>query len=110
MKHSILITKIYPRVNLRYFGTFIPSDEENEKDFFYRIEIGWLKWRNALRMLCNNRISSLKQNLRLKIGRLAAIKHVQKMSITEMRMLRWMVTILSKIESRMGAFVNSWMW
>ena len=90
-----------PKTNyFRYLGSIIRNDGEIENDIVHRIKSGWLKWRSASGVLCDRRIP---MKLKGKFYRTAirpamlygsecwAIKkqHVQKMSVAEMRMLRW---------------------
>jgi len=52
-----------PKVaRFRYLGSIIQEDGEIDDDVNQRIKIGWQKWKNALGMLCDKRIS-----LRLKV-------------------------------------------
>lgn len=57
----------------RYLGVIIVLDEEVGDDMIHRIKIGWLKWRSVSGTLCEC---------------LATNKHVHKMSIAEMKILR----------------------
>ena len=87
--------------HFKYLGAFIQKDGEINSDANHRIQAGWLKWRSATRILCDCNIPLwLKENFYRIAIRPAllydtecwAIKryHAQKMSVTEMRMLRWM--------------------
>ena len=84
-----------------YLGSIITKDGEIGEDVTHRIKAGWLKWRSATGVLCDKRIPT---RLKGKFYRTAirpammygsecwATKkqHVDKMSVAEMRILRWM--------------------
>ena len=86
--------------HFKYLGSIIQKDGKINSDVNHRIQAGWLKWR-ATRVLCDRNILLW---LKGKFYRTAirpallydtecwAIKrhHAQKMSVAEMRMLRWM--------------------
>ena len=71
-----------------------------DEDVRHRISAGWLKWRQASGILCDKRVS---QKLKDKFYRTAIrpamlygaecwptkMRHVQQLSVAEMRMLRW---------------------
>jgi len=85
----------------RYLGSIIQRDGEVDKDVAHRIKAGWVKWKSATGFLCDR---GMPNKLKGKFYRTAirpallygtecwAIKqcHIQKMSVAEMRMLRWM--------------------
>ncbi|KAL6561231.1 hypothetical protein OROMI_016832 [Orobanche minor] len=85
----------------RYLGSIIQKDGELDGDVAHRIKAGWLKWKSATGVLCD---PDMPYRLKGKFYRTAirpallygtecwAVKqcHVQKMNVTEMRMLRWM--------------------
>ncbi|KAL6536543.1 hypothetical protein OROGR_013115 [Orobanche gracilis] len=85
----------------RYLGSIIQKDEELDGDVTHRIKAGWLKWKSATGVLCD---PDMPHRLKGEFYRTAirpallygtecwAVKqcHVQKMNVTEMRMLRWM--------------------
>lgn len=87
--------------HFRYLGSLISKDGELGDDVTHRIQVGWLKWKSASGILCDRRIPA---KLKGKFYRTAirpamlygtecwAIKkqHISKMSVAEMRMLRWM--------------------
>ncbi|WP_317593309.1 hypothetical protein, partial [Lactiplantibacillus plantarum] len=89
------------KYHFRYLGSVIQKDGEINEDVTHRIKVGWLKWRNASRVLCDGKIPL---KLKGKFYRRAirpvllygsecwAVKyqHEQKTSVAEMRMLRWM--------------------
>ena len=80
---------------------YLRDHGEINSDVNNRIQAGWLKWRSATGVLCDRNIPLL---LKRKFYRTAirsallygtecwAIKryHAKKMSVEEMRMLRWM--------------------
>ena len=46
-----------PQTNyFHYHGSIISKDGEIEEDVEHRIKAGWLKWRLALRLLCDQRM------------------------------------------------------
>ncbi|KAL6503731.1 hypothetical protein OROGR_025654 [Orobanche gracilis] len=84
-----------------YLGSIIQADRGLDGDVAQRIKSGWLKWKSATSFLCN---PDMPNRLKGKFNRTAirsallygteywAVKqwHVHKMSVAEMRMLRWM--------------------
>ena len=84
----------------RYLGSMVQRDGDINADVSHRIKIGWIKWRQASSILCDKRVP---QKLKSKFYRTAIrptilygaecwptkIRHVQQLSIAEMRMLRW---------------------
>jgi hypothetical protein len=76
------------------------KNEDIDEDVSHRIKAGWLKWRQASGVLCDPRVPL---NLKGKFYRtvirptmlygaecwLTKRRHVQQLSVTEMRMLRW---------------------
>ena len=85
----------------RYLGSIIQRNGELDEDVAHRIKAGWTKWRGASGFLCDR---GMPLKLKGKFYRTAirpalmygtecwAIKqgHSHKMSVAEMRMLRWM--------------------
>jgi hypothetical protein len=71
-----------------------------DEDDSHRIKAGWMKWRQASDVLCDKRVP---QKLKGKFYRTTIIpvmlyraescltkrRHVQQLSVIEMRMLRW---------------------
>jgi len=51
---SVAIPKV---VRFRYLSSIIQEDGEIDEDFNQQIKIGWQKWKNALGVLCDKRIS-----------------------------------------------------
>ena len=93
---------IIPQVTrFRYLGSIVQNDGEIEADVHHRIQAGWLKWRRASGVLCDKKVPL---KLKGKFYRTAvrpamlygtecwAVKsqHESKVSVAEMRMLRWM--------------------
>ena len=99
--YSIVILdgqEIPMRCHFKYLGSIIQKDEINS-DVNNRIQAGQLKWRSAIRVLCDRNIllllkgkSDCYQASCIIWHRMLGYKryHAQKMSIAEMRMLRWM--------------------
>ncbi|XP_065881565.1 uncharacterized protein [Euphorbia lathyris] len=85
----------------RYLGSIIQMDGEVDGDVAHRIKAGWSKWKSATSFLCD---PNMPNRLKGKFYRTAirpallygtecwAVKHchIHKMSVAEMRMLRWM--------------------
>ncbi|PKU81295.1 ataxia telangiectasia mutated family protein [Dendrobium catenatum] len=85
----------------RYLGSIVQSDGEIDGDIISRIQVGWLKWRNASGLLCDRNVPlKLKGKFYKMVVRSAMLygaecwplkeKHNTKLSVAEMRMLRWM--------------------
>ncbi|KAH0434466.1 hypothetical protein IEQ34_026824 [Dendrobium chrysotoxum] len=92
----------------RYIGSIVQSDGEIDGDIISRIQVGWLKWRNASGLLCDRKVPlKLKGKFYKMVVRPAMLygaecwplkeKHnsniyiyIKKKSVAEMRMLRWM--------------------
>ncbi|CAO1939222.1 unnamed protein product [Urochloa humidicola] len=84
----------------RYLGSILQKDGDIDEDVRHRISAGWLKWRQASGVLCDKRVP---QKLKGKFYRTAIRpamlygaecwptkrRHVQQLSVAEMRMLRW---------------------
>ncbi|KAG2577912.1 hypothetical protein PVAP13_6NG159203 [Panicum virgatum] len=84
----------------RYLGLMLQRDGDIDEDVRHRIPAGWLKWRQASGILCDRRVP---QKLKSKFYRttirpamlygaecwLTKRRHVQQLSVAEMRMLRW---------------------
>ena len=85
----------------KYLGSILPKDCEIDGDVSQRVKAGWMKWKSATGVLCDRTVPL---KLKAKFYRTAirpalmygtecwATKrcHIQKMSVAEMRMLRWM--------------------
>ena len=86
--------------SFRYLGSMLKYDGEIDEDVSFRIRAGWVKWRLASGILCDRKVP---QKLKGKFYRTAIRpamlygaecwptkrQHVQKISVAEMRMLRW---------------------
>jgi hypothetical protein len=84
----------------RYLRSMLQSDREIDEDVSHRIRVGWMKLRQIFSILCDKKVLN---KLKCKFYRTAirptmmydaecwATKrqHIQKMSVAEMRMLRW---------------------
>ena len=84
----------------RYLGSMLQRDGDIDADVSHRIKAGWIKWRQASGILCDKRVP---QKLKGKFYRPAIrpamlygakcwhtkIRHIQQLSVAEMRMLRW---------------------
>ena len=87
--------------HFRYLGSIMHKEGDIVDDVAHRIKTGWLKWRGAFGVLCDKRIPlKLKGKFYKTAIRLAMLygaecwatnkQQVHKMSVAEMRMLRWM--------------------
>jgi hypothetical protein len=83
-----------------YLGSMLQNDENIDEDLSHRIKAGWLKWRQASGVLCDLRVLlKLKGKLYRTAIRPAMLygtecwstkrRHIQQLSVAEMRMLRW---------------------
>ncbi|PVH61419.1 hypothetical protein PAHAL_3G033100 [Panicum hallii] len=84
----------------RYLESMLQKDGDIDEDVRHRISAGWLKWRQASGVLCDKKVP---QRLKGKFYRTAIRpamlygaecwptkrRHVQQLSVAEMRMLRW---------------------
>jgi hypothetical protein len=84
----------------RYLGSMLQKDRDIDKDLSHRIKASWLKWHQASGVLCDPRVPlKLKCKFYRTAIRLAMLygvecwptkrRHVQQLSIAEIRMLRW---------------------
>ncbi|XP_070017583.1 uncharacterized protein [Nicotiana sylvestris] len=97
-----LESQVVPRRgSFKYLGSVIHGGREIDEDVTHRIGVGWLKWRLAYGVLCEKRVPMiLKDKFYKAVVRPAMMyvadcwpvknSHIQKMKVTEMRMLRWM--------------------
>jgi hypothetical protein len=78
----------------------LQSEGEIDEDVSHIIRVGWVKWRQASGVLCDKKVpNKLKGKFYRTVIRLAMMygtecwvtkgQHIQKMSVAEMRMLRW---------------------
>ena len=82
----------------RYLGSMLQRNGDIDADVSHRIKAGWIKWRQASGILCDKRIP---QKLKDKFYRMTIrpamlygaecwstkIRHVQRLSVVEIRML-----------------------
>jgi hypothetical protein len=83
-----------------YLGSMLQKNEDIDEDLSHRIKVGWLKWRQVSGVLCDTRVPlKLKGKFYRTAIRLTMLyevecwptkmRHVQQLSVAEMRMLRW---------------------
>jgi hypothetical protein len=95
----------------RYLGSMLQSEGEILEDVSHRIRTGWVKWRQTSGVLCDKVPNKLKGKFYRTVIRLAMLygaerwatkgQHIQKMSVAEMRMLRWICGHTRKDRIRM---------
>jgi hypothetical protein len=84
----------------RYLGSMLQKDGDIDEYVRHRIKADWLKWRQASGVLCDPRVPlKLKGKFYRTMIRPVMLyesecwptkrRHVQQLSVTEMRMLRW---------------------
>jgi hypothetical protein len=84
----------------QYLRSMLQSEGEIDEDVSHRIRTGWVKWRQTSGILCDKKVpNKLKNKFYRTTIRPAMMygaeywatkgQHVQKMSVAEMRMLRW---------------------
>ena len=93
--------QVVPRKDtFRYLESMLQKDGDIDEDVSHRIKTGWMKWRQASGVLCDKRVP---QKLKGKFYRTAIRpamlygaecwptkrRHIQQLSVAEMRMLRW---------------------
>jgi hypothetical protein len=82
-----------------YLGSMLQKDGDINEDVSHRIKAVWLKWRQASDVLCDPRVPlKLKDKFYKIVIRTTTLsgvecwptkrRHVQQLSVTEMRMLR----------------------
>ncbi|KAI0491421.1 hypothetical protein KFK09_025681 [Dendrobium nobile] len=95
------LSSVPPFKDVNVNGVLVRSDGEIDGDIISRIQVGWLKWRNASGLLCDRNVAlKLKGKFYKMVVRPAMLygaecwplkeKHNTKLSVAEMRMLRWM--------------------
>jgi hypothetical protein len=108
MTHTPSIPKCLSRLtfyinfdhSFRYLGSMLQKDGDIDEDASHRIKVGWLKWRQASDVLYDPRVPlNLKGKFCRTTIRPAMLygaecwptkrRHVQQLSVAEMRMLRW---------------------
>lgn len=103
--------------HFRYLGSIITMTREIGANVVHRIKTGWLMWRNASGVLCVKRVPIGLKNKFYKIAIKPTIlyeteywatkkQHVDKMSVAEMIMLRWMCNKIRKAKLGMSIFEN----
>jgi hypothetical protein len=84
----------------RYLGSILQNEGDIDEDVSHRIKARWLKWRQAAGVLCDPRVPhKLKGKFYRTTIQPAMLygaecwptkrRHVQQLSVAEMRMLRW---------------------
>jgi hypothetical protein len=84
----------------RYLGSMLQKNSDIDEDVSHRIKVSWLKWRQASGVLCDPRVPlNLRGKFYRTVIRPAMLygakcwptkrRHVQQLSVAEMRMLRW---------------------
>jgi hypothetical protein len=84
----------------RYLGLILQKDGDIDEDVSQGIKVGWLKWHQASGVLCDPRVPlKLKDKFYRTTIRPTMLygaeywstkrRHVQQLSVVEMRMLRW---------------------
>jgi acetone carboxylase gamma subunit len=84
----------------QYLRSMLQSEGEIDEDVSHKIRAGWVKWRQVSGVFCDKKVpNKLKGKFHRTVIRLAMMydakclstkgQHVQKMSVAEMRMLRW---------------------
>jgi hypothetical protein len=97
----------------RYLGSMLQSEGEIDEHVSHRIRAGWVKWRQASGVLCDKKFpNKLKDKFYMTVIRPAMLygaecwatkgQHIQKMSVAEMRMLRWICDHTKKYRIRNG--------
>ena len=93
--------QVVPRKDtFRYLGSMLQRDGDIDEDVSHRIKAGWMKWRQASGVLCDKRVPhKLKGKFYRTVIRPAMLygaecwptkrRHVQQISVAEMRMLHW---------------------
>ena len=85
----------------KYLGSFIQKNGDIDQDVAHRVKAGWLKWRAATGVLCDRSIPLKLKGKSYRTAIRPALlygtecwaykkEHIQKLGVTEMRMLRWM--------------------
>jgi hypothetical protein len=83
----------------RYLGSMLKNNRDIDEDVSHRIKTGWLKWHQVSGVLCDPRVPlKLKDKLYRTVIRPTMLygaecwstkrRHVQQLSVAEMRMLR----------------------
>jgi hypothetical protein len=84
----------------RYLGSMLQSEGEIDEDVSHIIRAEWVKWRQTSGVLCDKKVPNKLEDKFYRTTIRSAMmygaecwatkgQHVQKMSVAEMRMLRW---------------------
>ena len=91
-----------PKVDkFKYLGSIIQQNGDIDEDINQRIKVGWQKWKYTSGVLCDKRVPlGLKGKVYRMVVRPAVLygsecwplkkTQVQRLAVTEMRMMRWM--------------------
>jgi len=88
------------RDTFRYLGSMLQRDGDIDEDVSHKIKVGWMKWRQASGVFCDKKVpQKLKGKFYRTVIRPAMLygaecwpikrRHVQQLSVAEMRILRW---------------------
>jgi hypothetical protein len=100
-RRGMFDSQVIPKKDtFRYLGLMLQKNEDIDEDVSHRIKADWLKWRQASGVLCDPRVPlKLKGKFYRTVIRPAMLygvecwptkrRHVQQLSVAEMRMLRW---------------------
>jgi hypothetical protein len=109
--------QVVPRKDtFRYLGSMLQRDADIDADVSHRIKAGWMKWCQASAILCDKRVpQKLKGKFYRTTIRPAILygaecwptkkRHVQQLSVAEMRMLAGFVVTHEWTECGMMIFV-----
>lgn len=82
----------------KYLGCIIQRDGENDEDVTYGAQANWLKWRAAIRVLCNKKFPPKLKGKFYRVTVKTTLLYQKKcwpktldrkMAVVEMHMLRW---------------------
>jgi hypothetical protein len=101
----------------RYLGSMLQKNGDIDEGVSHRIKADWLKWIQASDVLCDPRVPlKLKGKFYKTVIRPAMLygaecwptnrRHVQQLSVAEMRMLRWICGHTKEIGSGTMAYVR----
>ncbi|KAG2578064.1 hypothetical protein PVAP13_6NG184603, partial [Panicum virgatum] len=78
------------RDTFRYLGSMLQRDGDIDEDVSHRIKAGWMKWRQASGVLCKFYRTAIRPAMLYGAECWPTKRrHVQQLSVAEMRMLRW---------------------
>jgi hypothetical protein len=95
-----LVGQVVPKkYTFRYLGSMLQKDGDIDEDLSHKIKVGWLKWRQASDVLCDSRMPLKLKDKFYRIAIRSAMlyeaecwptkrRHVQQLSVAEMRMLQ----------------------